>query len=366
MVSDRFAQLLSRKLSGEISPEEVQELEAFLKSDPQSQYFFEIVSDYWSLHPSAESDKIQEDVHFQQLLAIAEKEVLQHKAWELPEAPAEKPVRFFTLRKIAVAASVAALILCSFFFFRPDPSQKHNLAVNEVATKPGAKTSFLLPDGSKVWLNSESKLEYKSNFNDSIREVTLEGEAFFDVVKDKKHPFVVHTSDIDIRVLGTAFNVKSYPKETSIEATLIRGLIEITNKKNPASPKLILHPHDKLVFDKESAVSKTFNGNQENAVPLRKPFAITTVPKNIADTAFAETLWMYNKLVFDGETLRENASRLERWYNVKINFRDDKAGKTPIRYPLTNETIDEALKALQYIEPFRYKITGNEIDIWKK
>ncbi len=366
MVNDRFAQLIARKLSGEARTEEIQELENLLKENPRCQYFFAVVSDYWHSHPKLESNQIQEDVQFQQILAIAEKEMEENSGSQWADSFAKKPAAVFTLKRFLIAAALLIVFASSYLFIRySGRPHKNDLALNEVTTKPGAKTSFLLPDGSKVWLNSESKLEYKSNFNDSIREVTLEGEAFFDVVKDKKHPFIVHTSDIDVRVLGTAFNVKSYPKESSIEATLIRGLIEITNKRDPASPKLILHPHDKLVFNKESAMAETTVGKPQE-ISLRKPFAITTVPKNLSDTALAETSWVYNKLLFDGETLRENAAKLERWYNVKIRFKDDKAGNTPIRYPLSNETIEEALKALQYIEPFHYRINGREIEIWKK
>src|SRR5437773_11061947 len=157
-----------------------------------------------------------------------------------------------TLKRLLVAAVLTGIILSSYFFiFQRKNTQSKAVAINEIEAKKGARSYMLLPDGTKVWLNSDSKLEYKDNFNDSIREVTLSGEAYFDVVKDAAHPFIVHTSDIDIRVLGTAFNVKSYPKESSIETTLIHGLIEVTNKKLPGSPKVILNPHEKLVFRKQ-------------------------------------------------------------------------------------------------------------------
>jgi transmembrane sensor len=367
MSSDRLAQLIGRKLSGEATPDEIREMEALLKESPESQYLFEIFSDYWSIEPAPEANSVQEDVHFQQILAIAEKE---EKELPLKEATSSgKPGKILLLKRILVAAVILGLIAVSYFYLiSPQGKPAENLtAVNEVMAKSGSKMYLLLPDGTKVWLNSESKLEYKNDFNGGTREVTLEGEAFFDVVKDRRHPFIVHTSEIDVRVLGTAFNVKSYPKESYIETTLIRGLIEVTNKKDPNSPKVYLYPHDKLVFNKESGVENNVSQTTPaNAVPLRKPFAKTTLPKNIADSALVETSWMYNKLVFDGETLRENASKLERWYNVKIRFKDNKVGNTPIRYPLVNETIEEALKALQYIEPFNYKIKGNEIEIWKK
>jgi transmembrane sensor len=364
MINDRFAQLIARKLSGEAPEEELRELEALLKKDVQSQYFIELFSEYWTIQPKTTNDDVQEEIHFQQILTIAEKGNGE-PAEELNAG--EKPARVFRLKRWLVAAAILALIVSSYFLVQSSKGSVTNkLALSEVTAKPGAKIYLLLPDGSKVWLNSESRLEYKSSFKDTVREVTLEGEAFFDVVKNKNCPFIVHTSDIDVRVLGTAFNVKSYPKESLIEATLIRGLIEVTNKKDPASPKIILHPHEKLVFNKEQGSFENPESKQNPELALHKPFLITPLPKNVADTAVVETSWIYNKLLFDGESLRENAAKMERWYNVKIHFRDDKVGRTPIRYPLSNETIEEALKALQYIEPFHYKINDSEIEIWKK
>ena len=283
-------------------------------------------------------------------------------------APEIKPARLFTFRKLLVAATVIGLIICAYILVPlTKTTPKNNLALNEVLlAKPGAKIYMLLPDGSKVWLNSESKLEYKKKFNDSTREVTLEGEGFFDVVKDKKHPFIVHTSDIDIKVLGTAFNVKSYPKESYIETTLLRGLIEVTNKKDPSSPKFLLYPHNKLVFNRQVDNTARLSKQRAGEDLSNKFFEKIALSKNIADSALAETSWIHNKLLFDGESLRQNAAKMERWYNVSIHFKDEKVGSTPIRYPLSNETIEEALKALQYVEPFNYRINGNEIEIWRK
>jgi len=366
MVNERFAQLIARRLSGEATLEELQELQILLKEHRQSQYVFEIFSEYWQLNGEVENDAIQEDVHFQQILAIAEKQT--EEPVEVPRPQPGKGMRVVSLKNLLVAAAIISVIVLSYVFIpRSQALTNNDVALSEILTaKPGARIYMLLPDGSKVWLNSESRLEYKKKFNDSVREVTLEGEGFFDVVKDKQHPFIVHTSDIDIQVLGTAFNVKSYPKESYIETTLLRGLIEVTNKKDPTSAKVLLYPHDKLVFNKET-------GNQNRILPTRtqdvampKPFEKTTLSKNIADSALTETSWLFNKLVLDGQTLRQSAAKLERWYNVNIHFRDDKVGNMPIRYPLSNETIEEALKALQYIEPFNYRINGGEIEIWRK
>jgi transmembrane sensor len=364
MVNDRFAQLLALQFSGEATEEQLRELQELLESNPKAQFFYEVFSDYWKMEPKEESNDIQDEIHFQQIISIAEKGPVQQINSE-EELPQEKAARIFPLKKLLVAASVLSVVFLSYFFWKnSNESGVVKDSLNEVVAKAGTRSHLMLPDGSKVWLNSETKLEYKGNFNDSIREVYLEGEAYFDVVKDKSRPFIVHTSDLDIKVLGTAFNVKSYPKEYSIEATLIHGMIEVINKKEPTSPKLILRPHDKLVFNKcgESLIT----AKEKKATVAVKPFEIRTLPRSLNDTAIAETSWIYNKLVFDGETLLQMQYELERWYNVKINIADKSVANTPIRYELRNETIKEALNALQLIEPFDYKINGNEIEILKK
>jgi transmembrane sensor len=358
MYTDRFAQLIARQLSGEASNEELQELEVYMRNNPQSHYLYDIISEYWHITPKKEENKIEEDVHFQQILAIAEKENTEAAAGTdlIKEG---HPAPIFHFKKLLIAASLAGALVLGYYLYEQSTGRtpKLPLAVNEIEAKKGIRSYLLLPDGTKVWLNSDSKLEYTGNFNDSVREVNLTGEAYFDVMKDKKRPFIVHTSDIDIKVLGTAFNVKSYPRENAIEATLIHGLIEVTNKQEPTSPKVLLHPHEKLVYVKGARIPAT-----TKAAHL-KPYSVAPLPKNIADTSLVETSWVYNKLIFDGETFREIALKMERWYNVKIVFKNEKLAATPIHYTIANETVEEALKAMQYIEDFTFKIKDNEIEI---
>lgn len=365
MINDRLAQLMARQLSGEASPQEQGELEELLNEDPQAQTIYGIFCDYWTLEPSPVNDDIQEEIHFQQVLSIAEKDNMDLKAQE-DQPPGDLP-KIYWIKRAAIAAVFFGLILVSYFFIRSNQENTgKDMTVNEVVARAGARPYLELPDGTKVWLNSESRLEYKGNFNDSLREVTLEGEAFFDVVKDKSRPFIVHTSDIDIRVLGTAFNVKSYPKESQIEATLIHGLIEVTNKRQPSSTKFILHPHEKLIFARETKIPVLPATGPQKTITNHNPISYEILPKHIADSALVETSWVYNKLIFDGESFREIARKMERWYNVRIRFKSEKIADIPIHVEFKNETIEEALKALQVIEPFNYTIQGNEIEIQSK
>jgi len=359
MLNDRFAQLIAKQLSGEATEEELGELESSLANDPSARAFYDLFREIWKTEPRKDSDNIQQDIHFQQILSIAEKEENIQPA--IHEEAELQPRKLVWLKPLLAAAVLVGIAFLGYQFLKQNKGVEGPapVAINKIEARKGARSFLLLPDGTKVWLNSDSRIEYDEAFNGAQREVVLIGEAYFDVVKDPAHPFIVHTSDIDIRVLGTAFNVKSYPKESSIEATLIHGLIEVTNKKEPASPKLILRPHEKLVYQKPSIHDK-----DTKAVSTIKPFVINALPPHIADSALVETSWVYNKLIFDGETFGEIALKMERWYNKKIVFRNSRLAAIPIHYTIANESVEEALKAMQFIEDFTFKIKENQIEIY--
>ena len=147
------------------------------------------------------------------------------------------------------------VILGIGFLFKRDSvnnftsSSKTN--IQQVFVKPGSKSKIILPDGTIVRLNGSSTLSYNKDFNKKIREVKLDGEAYFDVIKDMTNPFIVHTSGIDIKVLGTLFDVKSYQQDSMIETTLLRDCTEVYTKDDPSTPRVILKPNEKLIFGKK-------------------------------------------------------------------------------------------------------------------
>src|SRR5260221_1009127 len=123
-------------------------------------------------------------------------------------------------------------------------------AISRITTKNGSKTNLLLPDGTRVWLNAGSSITYDSSYDKMMREVILSGEGYFDVVRNKEKPFIIHAAKINIKVLGTQFNVKSYPTDNTTEASLIHGSIEVTFRDKP-NKKIILKPNEKIVVDND-------------------------------------------------------------------------------------------------------------------
>ncbi|WP_160711463.1 FecR family protein [Chitinophaga solisilvae] len=200
-----------------------------------------------------------------------------------------------------------------------------------------------LPDGTRIWLNRKSRLTCYPNDN---RTVSLEGEAFFDVAQNAAKPFVIHTSRMDIRVLGTSFNVKAYTEDISSETLLVTGAVEITLKNN--QQKLRLRPNEKIVLKSANTGSYQIKTNTVNN-----------------DSTYNDILWRDNKLVFNHETFEEIAAKMERWYGVRIHIQDASLKNLLFTAIFEQETIDQTLTALQLSAPFHYQINQHDIFITK-
>ena len=233
-----------------------------------------------------------------------------------------------------------------------------------IITQNGSRTRSLLTDGTTVWLNAGSKLFYENDFNGITREVSLEGEAFFEVVKQTNRPFIVHTSGIDIRVLGTAFNVKSYPEDKNVETTLYRGQVQVLRQEDLISKAIQLIPNQKLILPKQAAKEtiKLSEEKQPLAKKITASFIITLIDSTKKESERFETAWLYSRLEFRGNNFEELAKKLERWYNVTIVFKDEKVKELNFNGSFEKENVDEAFKALQLAVPFfDYKIENNGV-----
>jgi transmembrane sensor len=381
MKEEKYWILLSKKIAGEATAEELELLRHLISGNPEWQTIMENLQELWNSQPITYNSRKQqqsEDAYLTHINRLKEK-VSDFEAFEIATEgftnattplKTKKPFYRHWISYAAAAAVVAAVFLLNPF---TNSSIKKNDAeaespVNEITINPGSRSKIQLPDGSQVWINSGSKLTYHNSFNGSTREVQLDGEAYFDVVKDAEHPFIVHTSGIDIKVLGTAFNVKAYKAEPFIEATLIHGSIEVINKNRPGAPKVMLKPHEKLVYNKFPEADSR-DQRADAVIPSESDaYSITIKPlnKNIADIDIVETAWVYNKFSFEDERFEDLAHKMERWYNVKISIENEKLKNHRVSGSFVNETAEEAMKELQFLIPFRYSVKNNEIVIIKK
>lgn len=205
----------------------------------------------------------------------------------------------------------------------------------EIKAPAWTRVQFSLPDGTTGWLNSNSSVRYNGTFV-SDRQVTLKGEAFFDVVKDEKRPFRVSTEEIVVKALGTRFNVASYENEKSVEVVLEEGKIVLSGREIP-SPRL-MDPNELIVFDKASK-----NITSETVQPQ----------KYIA--------WTEGKLVFRNDPVDVIARRLERWYNVDVEVMEGFTDDLRLRATFTDENLEEVLYFLKRSLPISYKIENGDI-----
>jgi ferric-dicitrate binding protein FerR (iron transport regulator) len=374
MSKDRIWFLVGKKLAGEASAEELNELEGLLRSDPDMHYALQNITDLWNLQAPAASEV--EDVFSRHIDRLKEAGVGWDQTADTEHQP-DFPITQRRSRKSLFFISIAAavLMIASIYWYtsvtkrtaasRPFVAA-HTGEKNEVSTRNGSKSKVTLPDGSKVWLNAGSVLTYNKDFGGDIREVDLSGEAFFEVVPaispktDQKIPFIIHTQHIDVRVLGTAFNVKSYPGDKQTETSLVHGKVEVLIHNRP-DEKITLHPNEKLVVMNEEVSQPV---NNKPGMSNKEPFvSLSKLNYTATDSILVETAWVQNKLVFDNESFLEVAEKMERWYNVKIQFRDTKKQALRFTGVFENETIQQALDYMSITGPFHYSMQGNTITI---
>lgn len=370
MSNDRTWFLVGKKLAGEASAEELNELEGLLRSDPDMHYALQNITDLWNLPAPANNEA--EEAFNRHVDRLKEAGV----DWDQTGDPEPKP--HFTAtqkrsRKTLMVFSIAAavLMIASIYWYTAETKSRpfvtdHTSEKNEVSTRNGSKTKITLPDGSKVWLNAGSVLTYSKDFGGSIREVDLSGEAFFEVVPSisprtaQKVPFIIHTQHIDVRVLGTAFNVKSYPGDKQTETSLVHGKVEVLIH-NRTDEKITLRPNEKLVvMNEEAGQPGSSKPNVSNNQPI---VSLSKLTYTKADSLLVETAWVLNKLVFDNESFLEVAAKMERWYNVKVEFKDAKKKTLRFTGMFENETIQQALDYMSITAPFHYSMQGNTIII---
>ena len=368
MVNDEIWNLIAKKLSGEASPDELLDLERALRLDPDLHYSLQALQDTWASNPGLPKDLVEKAFgnHEKRLLAAMPDYPGPDAVASAPEDPFPEKSKSRPLRPVLIVGLLAVFFAGTYYATRPHatstatvrPAEKKP---SEVYTQYGTRTKLLLPDGSSVWLNSGSRLTYDSSYGNSLREVTLTGEAFFDVAKNKQKPFIIHTGNINIRVLGTSFNVKSYPGDKTIETSLIQGKIEVTFKDHSLST-VILRPNQKLVVENSVEEPAPRQGTAGSQTP-KTAVVINPVSHFGPDSLITETAWVDNLLVFQDESFPDLAKKMERWYGIRMIIEDQRLDSLHFTGSFEKENIQQALKALQILSKFSFTIQNGEVHI---
>jgi len=365
--------LMARKLSGEASLQELEELEMHLSLTPELHFSMEILQDLWNNKPAVNSQ--YSETKYQELVNRLHQSGIDDGKFVAEDDLVMLPVQSLPKKKGTSAWKwalplffIVAISTLLFFRYKPlepaDSKEKVPAFVkNEISTRYGAKSNFILPDGSTVFLNAGSTISYDKNFGTNIRSVELSGEAYFDIVKNPSKPFIIHTRNMDIKVVGTAFNVKCYPGEKETETSLVRGSIEITLKDR--AEKIVLKPNEKLVIHDDQNLAKNTiadNATKKNVdvSPMLTLSHLTILPD---DNSIAETSWLHNKLVFRDERFDDIAVKMERWFGASIKFSDEAIKQFRFTGIFEKESLVQALNALQLTTAFKYTIKADKVTI---
>lgn len=287
--------------------------------------------------------------------------------WQSILNAASRPIfslKFAAAAMLLLAGSILLYLLVKSPEVKPD-------FYTVVAAPMGSKTNVVLPDGSEVWLNSGSYISYSNSFNAGNRQVKLEGEAFFDV-KAQEVPFLVTTSDINIRVLGTRFNVKAYSDDLAIETTLESGKVVIEKRKQqgPQFEEIVLKPNQKATFFREeevvtlSQIDKKLDANAQAEVDLLPQRVISQVIVQQKKDIAAEIGWKDGVILVENEPLELLVRKLERRYGVDFVFRDEDLSSFKYSGRLKSLTLEQVLHALKLTSPIEYQIEDNKVILW--
>lgn len=309
--------IINKYLAGEASEAEVKELFSWIESSPENREEFIQYKKIWVLTSGAETH--------------------QEINWnpDLVNSGKERPIRrLATYTKYAAAVIIIfglGMVLQYIAGQKNSPAYTY-LADTQIEVPKGQMSSVVLPDGTTVHLNSGSKLVYASGFNSGERTVNLEGEAFFNVAKDKKHSFIIKTKSLDFKVYGTSFNVQAYPDDSEVNTTLVEGSLGVIGKTGSEIVKLV--PGENANFKEES-----------------KKLVVTNVDLELY------TSWKDGMVTFRNEKLKDIARKIERWYNVQIVINNPKlSDELYMGTIMKNKPIDQLLEVFKLTSSLNYRI----------
>ena len=330
--------LLAAYIAGELEGPQANEIEEWIQKDRDNLRLYQELKHLYDFSQKNRAPgNFDKDGSFRQLTDRISQEYDGGSNDKLDSTV--KSVKFSYGRLISRVAAVLVLGLISYVAVSWLSQEDQNVAAIAIVKENprGQKSKIQLPDGTVVWLNAESKLRYPEIFEDPVRKVYLEGEAFFDVKHNPARPFVIDLNGGRIKVLGTSFNVRVYPGDQEIETTVLTGKVAFQSADAATSDIL---PGEQVVYQKS------------NKVLIRQPIDAGEV-----------IAWTKGELIFKDESLKEVSKELERWFNVKINVRNKKVLKCRITANFNNKSLEEILKNIKVILPIDYELKGNKVTL---
>jgi transmembrane sensor len=281
------------------------------------------------------SDEMDQDIQMR---------ILNQVKAKITDTPPQKlyPARNatkFSLRtwlQIAAMLLIPLLTVAGMYLYMTD---RNDLQPLIVSVERGQKASVVLPDGSRVWLNSLSKLTYNNDFNKNTRNLKLDGEAYFEVAHNPQKPFIVECNDMTVEALGTSFGIEAYAEDELISSILMEGKVRVTTPNGITT----LLPNERVLYNKKN--NKLSKSNVRNA----KEF----------------TGWIHNTLRFENESLNEIAKNIQRQYNVEIVFDTDRLKNLRFTGTVENNSLESVLNIIALTSPISFKVDSQRVILYE-
>jgi transmembrane sensor len=332
--------LIMKVLTYQATSDECVMLDQWIRrSDDNKRYFLRFRNSWIALSQAVKEEKVKTDMAL---------ELVNRKIALSTRSDADYQLTGKVRKPFTVYLKTAALWLLIFglgaisALITRAPGLLNLKSSISVVAPLGAKAMTILPDGTTVWLNAGSRIEYRIPAERPARKIDLEGEAYFMVAKDTDNPFIVNAGEMIVKAFGTEFDVKAYPDEKMVETTLVNGSVSVEIKNRPSN-RTMLKPNEQAVYYRPSAE------RSEN-------FLVT---KDIDPALY--TLWINDRLQIKGVRLGDLVRVLERKYDVTIRFDDERLKDLRFTGIIENETIEQIMELLKISSDVTYRIEGREI-----
>ena len=323
-------ELLHRLIAGTTTEEENRQLMEWFRQCASKEEFFMLFETAWKESPDEMPRDVQERMYRRLSRELDEKKtktILLRSRFSWKVWP-----------QIAVACIIIVLGLVNY---RMNDKQKQLSTQNfTVLAEKGQRAFITLPDSTKVWLNSDTKISYPADYGLKERNVTLVGEAYFEVAKNPDKRFIVEAKGMQVEALGTSFNVNAYQNDNKIIASLFSGSVRVSYDRHVA----ILKPHESVKVD---LLNRSFSRYKDESM------------KNIA-------LWRKNEITFDGESLEEITHIMSRLYNTTICIEDESLKKVCYIGTIRNNNLENFIDIINLTTPVVYENKGDTVFLRKR
>lgn len=344
MNNTEFILLVCKKLSGEGDSAELKELDLLLSADPELYRQYKLLQQYWEHHDIPNQVFVEESLY--KVLHRLELPTINSK--EEPGIRKKSILRYLSWKSAVAAGVAAALAIVLLFHGRSNQKniQVKLASLEKKQNSKGMKSTIQLGDGSKVWLNADTKIQYPPLFEGNTREVYLNGEAFFEIARNPQKPFIIHLANGTVRVLGTSFNIRAYDNEKIVETSVATGKVAFIPKyenTNKMQDTFFLTPNNKVRY--------IFNEDKVSVLPT---------------LASDDKAWTEGRMIFKAMRLQDIATELERNFGKKVVFADDDSKEYILTGSFENNTLEEIMYYLSRTKGFFYKISNYELLIASK